>query len=155
GLWHKFMLDRKRKSAGLPAHSSAGRMRQTPINVALSAGRTFVCDSIPLERFVSVSKSLNVTINDVFSNCVAGAIRRLLIDLDYQPDAHPLIGATPFAGERPAGREGWGNFVTHDFCWLRSDIGDPVKRLQASHEANVEMKKHMKAVKEAGADISS
>jgi WS/DGAT/MGAT family acyltransferase len=155
GLWHKYTLDRKRKSAGLPPHPSAGQMRQTPINVALSAGRTFVCDSIPLERFVTVSKALNVTINDVFSNCVAGAIRRLLIDLKYDPDAHPLIGATPFAGERPAGREGWGNFVTHDFCWLRSDIGDPVKRLQASHEANVEMKEHMKAVKEAGADISS
>ena len=130
-------------------------MRQTPINVTLSAGRTFVCDSIPLERFVTVSKSLNVTINDVFSNCVAGAIRRLLSDLNYDPDAHPLIGATPFAGERPPGREGWGNFATQDFCWLRSDIADPLQRLQASHEANVEMKEHIKAVKEAGADISS
>jgi WS/DGAT/MGAT family acyltransferase len=155
GLWHKFMLDRKRKSAGLPPHPSAGQMRQTPLNVTLSAGRTFVCDSIPLERFVSVSKALDVTINDVFSNCVAGAVRRLLVDLDYDPDAHPLIGATPFAGERPADREGWGNFATQDFCWLRSDIADPVKRLQASHEANVEMKEHIKAVKEAGADISS
>ena len=130
-------------------------MRQTPINVALSAGRTFVCDSIPLQRFITVSKALNVTINDVFSNCVAGAVRHLLIDLDYDPDAHPLIGATPFAGERTAGKEGWGNFATMDFCWLRSDIDDPVKRLQASHEANVEMKQHIKAVKEAGADISS
>ena len=155
GLRHKFVLDRKRKSAGLPPHPSAGQMRQTPINVTLSAGRTFVCDSIPLERFVTVSKALNVTINDVFSNCVAGAVRRLLIDLNYDPDAHPLIGGTPFAGERTAGKEGWGNFATVDFCWLRSDIADPVKRLQASHEANVEMKGHIKEVKEAGADISS
>ena len=38
---------------------------------------------------------------------------------------------------------------------MRSDIADPLQRLQASHEANVEMKEHIKAVKEAGADISS
>ncbi len=155
GLRHKFMLDRKRKSAGLPPHPSAGQMRQTPINVTLSAGRTFVCDSIPLERFVTVSKALDATINDVFSSCVAGAVRRLLIDLNYDPDAHPLVGATPFAGERPAGMEGLGNFATQDFCWLRSDIADPLTRLRASHEANVEMKEHIKEVKEAGADINS
>jgi WS/DGAT/MGAT family acyltransferase len=130
-------------------------MRQTPINDTLSAGRTFVCDSIPLERFVTVSKALGVTINDVFSCCVAGAVRHLLLDLNYDPDAHPLIGATPFAGERPTGMEGLGNYVTQDFCWIRSDIADPLKRLRASHEANVEMKEHLKEVKEAGADINA
>ena len=99
GLSRKFMLDRKRKAAGLPPHPSAGLMRQTPINVTLSAGRTFVCDSVPLERFVTVSKTLGVTINDVFACCVAGAVRRLLSDLNYDPDAHPLIGGTPFGGD--------------------------------------------------------
>ena len=155
GLWQKSKLDRKRKSAGLSPHPSAGQMRQTPLNVTLSAGRTFVCDSVPLERFVTVSKALDTTINDVFSSCVAGALRRLLSDLNYNPDAHPLIGATPFAGKRPAGMEGLGNYMTQDFCWLRSDIADPVERLRASHEANVEMKEHLKEVREAGADISS
>jgi diacylglycerol O-acyltransferase len=155
GLWHKYQLDRKRRLAGLPPYPSAGQMHQTPINVNLSAGRTFVCDSIPLERFITVSKGLGVTINDVFSNCVAGAVRRLLIDLDYDPHGHPLIGATPFAGERPEGMEGWGNFATTDLCWLRSDIDDPLERLQASHEANMEMKAHIREVMEAGADISS
>ena len=130
-------------------------MRQTPINVTLSAGRTFVCDSVPLERFVSVSKALGVTINDVFACCVAGAVRRLLSDLNYNPDTHPLIGGTPFAGKRPEGMEGLGNFMTQDFCWVRSDIADPRKRLQASHEANVQMKEHLKEVQEADADISS
>ncbi len=51
--------------------------------------------------------------------------------------------------------EGLGNFATQDFCWLRSDIADPVERLRASHEANVEMKEHLKEVKEAGADINA
>jgi diacylglycerol O-acyltransferase len=130
-------------------------MKQTPINATLSAGRTFVCDTVPLERFVTVSKALGVTINDVFASCVAGAVRRLLSDLDYNPDAHPLIGGTPFGGDRPEGMEGLGNFVTQDYCWLRSDIADPRERLQASHEANVEMKEHLKEAKEAGADINA
>ena len=45
--------------------------------------------------------------------------------------------------------------MTQDFCWVRSDIADPRQRLQASHEANVQMKEHLKEVQEAGADISS
>ena len=155
GLWRTYLLGRKRKAAGLPASPSPRNMQQTPINVALSAGRTFVCDSIPLERFVTVSKGLGVTINDVFACCVAGAVRHLLSDLNYNPDTHPLIGATPFAGERPAGMEGLGNFATQDYCWLRSDIADPGERLQASHEANAEMKEHIKEVKEAGADLNA
>jgi len=155
GLWRTYLLGRKRKAAGLPAPPLPTRMHQTPINVTLSAGRTFVCDSIPLERFVTVSKGLGVTINDVFACCVAGAVRHLLINLHYNPDTHPLIGATPFAGERPPGMEGLGNFATQDYCWLRSDIADPGERLRASHEANVQMKEHIKEVKEAGADINA
>lgn len=155
GLWRKSRLERQRKAAGLPAHPSATLMRKTPINVTLSAGRTFVCDSIPLERFLIVSKRLGVTINDVFASCVAGAMRRLLSDLGYEPDLHPLIGGTPFAGQRPAGMEGLGNFATLDYCWVRSDIADPRKRLEASHAANAEMKQHLKEIKEAGADLNA
>jgi WS/DGAT/MGAT family acyltransferase len=155
GLSRKFMLNRKRKAAGLPPHPSPGLMRQTPLNVTVSAGRTFVCDSVPLNEFVTVSKALGVTINDVFASCVAGAVRRLLTDLNYDPDTHPLIGGTPFAGERPEGMAGLGNFATQDYCWLRSDIADPRKRLQASHEANAEMKEHIKELKEAGADLNA
>ncbi len=155
GLWRKSQLERKRKAVGLPAHPSAAQMHKTPINVVLSAGRTFVCDSIPLERFTSVSKRLGVTINDVFACCVAGAMRRLLTDLNYDPNTHPLIGGTPFAGQRPPGMEGLGNFATLDYCWVRSDIADPRQRLQASHEANAEMKQHLKEIKEAGADLNA
>ena len=102
-----------------------------------------------------MSKTLGVTINDVFACCVAGAVRRLLSDLNYNPDAHPLIGGTPFGGTRPEGMEGLGNFVTQDFCWFRSDIADPLARLHASHEANVEMKEHLKEIREANADFNA
>jgi diacylglycerol O-acyltransferase len=102
-----------------------------------------------------IGKGLGVTINDVFLCCAAGALRRLLRDKHYDPDQHPLIAGTPFAGPRPEGWQGLGNFATADYCWLHSEIEDPLKRLQASHKAAVEMKEHMKATLEAGADLSS
>lgn len=155
GLWRKYRLERRQQLSGKPQHPNAGMMKQTPINVALSAGRTFVCDSVPLERFVTISRGLGVTINDVFSSCVAGAVRHLLKDMNYDPDTHPLIGGTPFAGKRPEGMEGLGNFATLDYCWVHSEIADPRKRLEASQQANAEMKQHLKEVRDAGADINA
>jgi len=130
-------------------------MRRTPLNVSLSYGRTFVCDSLPLDKFKRASKGFGVTINDVFLCCAAGVLRRLLRDKHYDPDQHPLIAGTPFAGPRPDGWQGLGNFATADYCWLRSDIENPVERLRASHKAAVEMKEHMKATVEAGADLTA
>ena len=155
GIRKKKALDKRLAQEGKPPHPSMTMMRKTPLNASLSYGRTFVCDSMPLDKFKRASKGLGVTINDVFLCCAAGALRRLLRDKHYDPDQHPLIAGTPFAGPRPEGWQGLGNFATADYCWLHSDIEDPLKRLQASHKAAVEMKEHMKATLEAGADLSS
>ena len=155
GIRKKRELDKRLASEGKAPHPSMSMMRRTPLNTTLSYGRTFVCDSLPLENFKRVSKGFGVTINDVFLCCAAGVLRRLLRDKQYDPDQHPLIAGTPFAGVRPAGWRGLGNFATVDYCWLHSDIEDPVERLWASHDAAVEMKAHMKATLESGADLSS
>lgn len=42
-----------------------------------------------------------------------------------------------------------------DYCWLHSEIEDPVERLEASHKAAVEMKEHLKASVAAGADLNA
>jgi len=153
GLRNKKALDKSYAAQGKPPHPSAAMMKQTPLNQALSSGRTFVCDNMPLDDFKAVSKGFGVTINDVFLCCVAGVARRLLKDKHYDPDQHALIGGTPFAGEREEGWQGMGNFATLDYCWLHSEIADPIERLRASHDAAVEMKAHMAATVEAGADI--
>lgn len=153
GLRKKKALDKSYAAQGKPPHPAAGMMMQTPLNQSLSPGRTFVCDSMPLDDFKAVSKGFGVTINDVFMCCVAGVARRLLQDKHYDPDQHPLIGGTPFAGDREEGWQGIGNFATLDFCWLHSDIEDRLVRLHASHEAAIEMKAHMAATIEAGADL--
>jgi WS/DGAT/MGAT family acyltransferase len=130
-------------------------MEQTPINRVLSYGRTFVCDSMPLADFKTVSKGLGVTINDVFLCCAAGALRQMFLDGHYDPDQSPLIAATPFAGKRPEGMEGFGNFVTMDYCWLHTDIADPLERLHAGHKAAAEMKEHLRKSVEMNADFSA
>jgi WS/DGAT/MGAT family acyltransferase len=155
GLKKQRDLNLEYKRAGNPPHPSAAQMPHTPLNRALSYGRTFVCNSMPLDKFKIASKGLGMTINDVFTSCVAGAVRRILKDLDYDPDQHPLVAGTPFAGQRREGWQGLGNFATADYCWLRSDLADPMKRLHASHEAAAEMKEHMRATVAAGADLNA
>jgi len=156
GLKQKKALAKHYKDEGKPPHPEPSMMHQTPINAVLSYGRTFVCDSMPLVDFKTISKGLGVTINDVFLCCAAGALRRLFQDKDYNPDTRPpLIAATPFAGERPEGMEGIGNFVTVDYCWLHTDIEDPLQRLHAGHEAANEMKIHLKKSVEMNADFSA
>jgi len=155
GLRKKKALDTRLSQEGKPPHPSPGMMRHTPLNVALSYGRSFVCDSMPLENFKRVSKAFGVTLNDVFLCCTAGALRRLLRDKHYDPDQHPLIAGTPFAGDRPEGWQGLGNFATVDYCGVHTEIEDPVARLRASHKAAVEMKEHLAITRAAGADLSS
>jgi diacylglycerol O-acyltransferase len=144
GIRKKRAFDKRQRQLGKPDHPTAAMMKQTPLNQVLSHGRSFVCGSKSLNDFKTVSKCPGVTINDVFISCAAGAVRRFLQDKDYDPDQHPLIAGTPFAGKRPAGMEGLGNFATLDFCWLPSHISDPMERLQASHDSAVEMKEHLK-----------
>jgi len=155
GLLRKSAFERKQKRMGKPAHPTASMMRKTPLNRVLSPGRTYVCESLSLQDFKAVGKAFSVTLNDVFISCAAGVVRNYLLQQGYDADSHPLIAGTPFASKRPEGKEGMGNFTTLDFCWFPSHIADPLERLRASHDAAVEMKEHLKASVEAGADFSA
>ena len=155
GLRRKRALEKRYQAEGRAPHPKPLMMQQTPINRTLSHGRTFVCNSMPLDNFKSVSKGFGVTINDVFVSCVSGTLRRLLQDMHYDADRHPLVGGVPFAGVRPEGWQGLGNFATVDYCWLHSEIEDPVERLAASHEAALAMKEHLQASVAVGADLNA
>jgi diacylglycerol O-acyltransferase len=152
GLCKRIRVEADGRKKGHPPHPNAAMMQKTPINTALSHGRTFVCDSLPLAEIKRVSKTFGVTINDVFINCSAGALRRYLLDLDYCSN-EPLIAGVPLSGRRPENMAGIGNYATADFCWLHTEIADPVERLQASHRSATEMKAHARLTE--GADIGS
>jgi WS/DGAT/MGAT family acyltransferase len=155
GLRQKKALEKQYEKSGKPPPPNPAMMQQTPINKVLTYGRTFVCESMPIENFKKISKGLDVTINDVFLCCAAGAIRRLFLEGNYNPDREPLIAGTPFAGKRPEGMEGLGNFVTLDYCWLHTNIEDPLQRLHASHKSANEMKEHLQQMVEMGADFGA
>lgn len=152
GLLKKRKLEAAYRAAGKPPHPSAGMMEKTPLNTALSHGRTFVCDSLSLADIKQAGKSFGVTINDVFLCCCAGAVRRYLHEQGYACDK-PLVAGTPLSQRRPENMAGVGNFATLDFCWLHAEIEDPIERLMASHQSAKEMKAHFEASK--GADIGS
>ena len=155
GIKQKNALVKRYAAEGKPVAPTSGMMKKTPINEVLDYGRTFVCESLPLADFKRISKGLQVTINDVFLCCAAGAIRRLFKEGKYDADQNPLIAVTPFAGERPEGMEGLGNFITMDYCWLHTDIEDPLKRLHASHKAATEMKQHLREMVAVNADFGA
>lgn len=152
GLYKKWQLDRTYRNLGKPPHPSPDQMPATPVNRVLSHGRTFVCDSMPLNALSQARIVDGCTLNDVFLCCVAGALRRLLIDMDYAP-ARPLVAQVPVAAERPPGMESRGNFVATDFCWLHVEIDDPAARLAATHASALEMKAHIEAAR--GSDITA
>ncbi len=153
GMRKKWKLDRSYREAGLPPHPSPFQMPATPLNRVLSHGRTFVCESMPLEKMSKARIIDGATLNDVFLCCAAGALRRLLQDMDYDPSQGPLVAGIPVSGDRPPGMEGEGNFVSTDFTWLHIEIEDPLERLAASHASAVEMKKHIVAAR--GSDITA
>ena len=76
GIHAKRKFDREWLAQGKEAHPKPSDAPPTPLNKPLSAGRCFVCDSLPLADIKAVSKGFGVTINDVFLACVAGTLRR-------------------------------------------------------------------------------
>ncbi len=154
GVRKKLEVEKRLREEGREIPSAA-MMRKTPINRPLSPGRTFVCNDMPLDDFKAVSKGLGVTINDIFLACCAGAIRKFFLSQGYDANEHPLVSGTPFAGKRPEDMPGLGNFATLDYCWLPTNLEDPLERLRAAHDAAINMKEHLKACAEAGADLNS
>ncbi|MDJ0869225.1 MAG: wax ester/triacylglycerol synthase family O-acyltransferase [Myxococcota bacterium] len=125
----------------------------TPMSVLLSHGRTFVCESFPLDDFKRVRASFGVTINDVFLACCAGALRRFLAERGFDPDTGPLVASVPLSQRKPEEMDALGNRTSLDYLWLRTDLADPVDRLRASHESADAMKAHFQASQ--GADLAA
>lgn len=155
GVSAKRKLDREWQAQGGAAHPATSDAPPTPLSKPLSAGRSFVCDSLRLADIKTISKGFGLTINDVFLSCVAAALRRYLMSLDHPVDKGPLVAGVPFGLARPPGKEMLGNYSTTDMTWLHTEIEDPVERLQASGKSAREMKAHLSAVMAAGADIGA
>ena len=128
--------------------------RDSPFNVMLGKGRTFVFDTYDLQDIKTLSKSLGVTINDMFVAAAAGAYRTFMTTRGYDPDTGPLVTAIPVAKRPPIEEDDCiGNKSSADYLALPVHLSDPMARLQASKHAGDVMKTHLAEAQ--GLDVTS
>ncbi|OBK16887.1 WS/DGAT/MGAT family O-acyltransferase [Mycobacterium asiaticum] len=99
----------------------------TFLNHKLSPGRTFASAALPLADVKSVSKRLEVTLNDLVLTVAAGALRRLLLDYGEATD-RPLVASVPTATDTSPDRI-TGNALATMLVSLPVQVADPMGRL--------------------------
>jgi diacylglycerol O-acyltransferase len=99
----------------------------TFLNHKLTPGRTFASASLPLADVKTVSKRLEVTINDLVLTVATGALRRLLQNYGEATDL-PLIASIPTATDTSPDRI-TGNALATMLVSLPVQVDDPIGRL--------------------------
>ncbi len=123
----------------------------SPFNTALSHRRTFVYKTFPLDDIKAISKRHGVTINDLFVAVCAGAFRKLFENSAFDVDAAgPLVASLPVNLRPPPEEDDLvGNLLGNGYMWVPSHITDPMERLKVAHDSAAEMKKFLRATREA------
>ena len=90
-------------------------------------------------------KAHGVTVNDVVVAICAGAVRRWLIEHDDLPD-EPLVTQVPVSVRSDEQMGTYGNRILLMGAPLFTNEPDPVRRLQLTHAALLEMKSRHRAL---------
>jgi WS/DGAT/MGAT family acyltransferase len=101
----------------------------TPINVAITAGRTYATASIPLAEVKKIAKRHGAKLNDVVLALVSGALRRYLAHHGAVP-RKPLVAAMPVSLRAPGDAE-YSTRATMVLANLATHLADPLERLAA------------------------
>lgn len=154
GIKNARALKEKYRQSGRELPPSAFRdTRDSPFNIMLGRGRTFVYETLPLDDIRAISKGFGVTINDLFVAASAGAYRKFMQTRGFDPDTGPLVAAIPVAKRPPLEEDDMiGNMTSADYLAMPVHIADPAARLKASAHAGDVMKEHLAA---EGMDLSS
>jgi len=113
-------------SSDVPLPLTAPRLS---FNGPLTARRDVRFTSIPLDDVKTVRRAFDVTVNDVVTALVAGALRRVLVAHDEVPD-RPLVAAVP-TSERSAEDGAGGNRISAMFYALPVHLDDVAARIEA------------------------
>lgn len=105
----------------------------TRFNSSLTPARAFATTEFSLEDVKRVKATFGATVNDVLLALVGGSVRRYLADRGELPE-RPLVVEVPVGTDRGAPRLS-GNHTSNLFAWLRTDLADPVERLEATSAA--------------------
>ena len=120
---------------------------RTSFNGTISPRRSVAFTDLALAKVKAVKDAAGVTVNDVVTAIVGGALRRYLEDRGELPE-HALIAAVPVSVHGQVGGEG-ATKVSVMFSKLATDEKDPLERLRIIAAANVQAKEIQRLV---GAD---
>lgn len=138
-------LLRRRDTGAAPATPfSAPR---TSFNATITPRRSVAFTDMAFKDVKIVKDAMGVTVNDVVTAVVGGALRRYLDDRGELPD-HSLLAAAPVSVHGQVGRGGTTR-VPVKFSRLATDEKDPLERLRVIAAANTKAKEIQQLV---GAD---
>jgi len=160
-------IDEVPSLAGIPGMKAAGRVAElaqralggghrvvgrndlvpprTSFNGRISAHRRFAFGQLSLDEVKAVKNRHGVTVNDVVVSLCAGAVRHWLVEHGELPAA-PLVAQIPVSVRTQEQQGTYGNRILIMSAPLHTDVGDPVQRLERTHEALLEMKERHKAL---------
>ena len=121
------------------------RAPRTSFSGRVSPHRRFAFGQLSLDEVKAVKRSFGVTVNDVVVTLCAGAVRRWLVAHDELPD-EPLVAQIPVSVRTREQRGTYGNRILLMRAPLFTDEADPVRRLERTHEALLEMKDRHRAL---------
>ncbi len=112
---------------------------RTSFNATVTARRSVAFTQVALADVKAVKREFGVSVNDVVTAVVGGALRRYLEDRGELPE-RPLLAAVPVSvHDQTADRAGTTK-VSVMFSTLATDQSDPVERLKAISLANARAK---------------
>jgi WS/DGAT/MGAT family acyltransferase len=118
---------------------------RTSFNGRISAHRRFAFGRLSLDEVKEVKNRYGSTVNDVVVSICAGAVRRWLIAHNELP-AEPLVAQIPVSVRKESQQGTYGNRILLMTAPLFTDEHDPVRRLEKTHDALLEMKERHKAL---------
>lgn len=134
---------RARRSAAMAAPLTAPR---TSFNGLITGHRSVAFADVELETIKTIKNLVpGATVNDVVLTISGGALRRYLERRGELPETS-LLASVPVSVHGKSSRDGGTNKVSSLFTRLRTDLADPLERLQALAEANAVAKEHHNAI---------
>jgi diacylglycerol O-acyltransferase len=118
---------------------------RTTFNGRISSHRRYAFGQLSLEEVKAVKNAYGVTVNDVVVAICAGAVRRWLMEHNELPE-DPLVAQVPVSVRREKEQGTFGNRILLMTAPLFTNEPDPIRRLQRTHEALVEMKERHRAL---------
>lgn len=119
----------------------------TILNQRITRNRRFATQQYPLARLKRLGKASDATLNDIALAVCGGALRRYLLERGDLP-GRPLVAFVP-VNVRPKDDPGGGNAVGGMLASLRTDLADPVERLNAVRASTTQAKQQLEGMTRA------